>query len=44
MLMGLTAPLVAGEDLPLTLEFEHAGRIEVVAKVRPADDPGPTGH
>ena len=41
MLMGLDGPLVAGQDLPLTLEFEHAGRIEVVAKVRSADDPGP---
>ena len=44
MLMGLDGPLVAGQDLPLTLEFEHAGRIEVVAKVRSADDPGPGAH
>ena len=44
MLMGLDGPLVVGQDLPLTLEFEQAGRIEVVAKVRPADDPGPGAH
>jgi copper(I)-binding protein len=44
MLMGLDGPLVAGQDLPLTLEFEHAGRIDVVAKVRPAGDPGPAGR
>jgi hypothetical protein len=44
MLMGLDGPLVAGQDLPLTLVFERAGRVDVVAKVRPADDPGPTGR
>ena len=44
MLMGLDGPLVAGQQLPLTLEFEHAGRIDIVATVRPADDPGPGAH
>jgi periplasmic copper chaperone A len=29
MLIGLTAPLVEGERVPLTLEFEKAGSVEV---------------
>ncbi len=29
MLMGLTEPLVEGNSLPLTLNFERAGSIEV---------------
>jgi copper(I)-binding protein len=33
MLMGLTAPLKAGETFPLTLVFEKAGKIEVTVKV-----------
>lgn len=44
MLMGLDGPLVAGQSLPLTLEFERAGRIDVVAQVRPAGDPGSAGR
>lgn len=41
MLMGLTAPLVAGEPVPLTLEFEHAGTVEVELSVRGLDHQGP---
>lgn len=35
MLMGLKAPLAVKTDLPLTLIFEKAGRVEVKAKVVP---------
>jgi iron complex transport system substrate-binding protein len=34
MLVGLTAPLVAGERVPLTLQFERAGPVAVVLEVR----------
>jgi copper(I)-binding protein len=33
MLMGLTAPLKEGETVPVTLRFERAGEIEVMADV-----------
>jgi periplasmic copper chaperone A len=33
MLMGLGAPLKKGRSLKLTLEFEHAGKVEVDAKI-----------
>lgn len=33
MLVGLKAPLAAGSRVPLTLEFRHAGRIEVELSV-----------
>jgi len=34
MLIGLTGDLVAGEKIPLTLEFENAGKIQVEAEIR----------
>ena len=34
MLMGLTAPLVAGQTFEVTLVFEHAGAVVVTAEVR----------
>ncbi|MDN7139937.1 copper chaperone PCu(A)C [Pseudomonas sp. JQ170] len=37
MLTGMEQPLKAGEQFPLTLEFEHAGKVEVLVKVQPAD-------
>lgn len=37
MLMGLTAPLKAGDTVPATLVFEHAGRVEITFMV---DDAG----
>lgn len=47
MLFGLKQPLKAGEQFPLTLEFEKAGKVEVQVKVEGADghgmDPG-MGH
>ncbi|MDY7218959.1 copper chaperone PCu(A)C [Denitrificimonas sp. JX-1] len=34
MLIDLKQPLVAGEQLPLTLEFEHAGEIELIVSIK----------
>jgi periplasmic copper chaperone A len=42
MLMGLDSQLTAGQDVLLTLSFEHAGDIEVTAVVS-ADMKGMTG-
>ncbi len=41
MLMGLAAPLEEGATVPVTLVFEHAGRVEVEFTV---DPPGGTGE
>lgn len=38
MLMGLKAPLKAGDQIPLTLKFEKAGEVVVTLKV---EDPKP---
>jgi len=37
MFIGLHAPLVAGTEFPLTLEFEQAGSLEVRVSVRGID-------
>jgi copper(I)-binding protein len=45
MLMGLTAPLEEGQSVPLTLTFEHAGKVTVEAMVMSAGAiSGPMGH
>ena len=36
MLIDLARPLVAGDKVPLTLTFEHAGTVDIVADVEPA--------
>lgn len=36
MLIGLTRPLAVGEQVPLTLVFEHAGTVTVNLAVQPA--------
>nr|WP_294865744.1 copper chaperone PCu(A)C [uncultured Pseudogulbenkiania sp.] len=41
MLMGLTAPLKAGERFPLTLRFARAGTIEVEVKIEEGMMPTP---
>ncbi|MBI3146571.1 MAG: copper chaperone PCu(A)C [Pseudogulbenkiania sp.] len=41
MLMGLTAPLKAGERFPLTLRFARAGKIEVEVKIEDGLMPTP---
>jgi copper(I)-binding protein len=43
MLLDLTAPLEAGQQLPLTLDFETAGRVELLVPVVDARTSGP-GH
>lgn len=43
MLMRLKQPLKEGEHFPLTLVFEHAGRILVQVPVRGLGAMGPTG-
>lgn len=40
MLMGLTAPMTAGTEFPLILEFEKAGTIEVTVKVMDMEGEG----
>jgi copper(I)-binding protein len=44
MLFGLGKPLTAGEQFPLTLEFEKAGKLEVQVEVRTADGQMPMSH
>lgn len=46
MLIGLTKPLKAGEQFPLTLVFEHAAPVEVAVMIQPpgAMEPASTGH
>lgn len=41
MLMGLTAPLKAGERFPLTLRFARAGTIAVEVKIEEGMMPTP---
>lgn len=36
MLIGLAAPLVAGQSIEVQLEFEHAGPVTVTVPVRDA--------
>jgi len=36
MLIDLARPLAAGDKVPLTLTFEHAGAVDIVADVEPA--------
>jgi len=46
MFMGLPTPFVAGETVPVTLTFEHAGAVEVNLRVRErlASDIGGEAH
>lgn len=37
MLINLNKPLVAGETLPLTLQFEHAGQMELTVNIKSSD-------
>lgn len=41
MLIGLKAPLKEGATLPLVLEFAQAGKVTVVAEVKPVGSMGP---
>ena len=44
MLMGLTAPLKEGKSFALTLEFEHAGTVEVTATIEDIAHAGGGDH
>ncbi len=45
MFIGLQHSLEADTEFPLTLEFEHAGKMDVVVRVRGLDEPEPQhGH
>lgn len=44
MLIGLQAPLVQGQAVPLTLRFERAGEVQVMLAVQPAGARGPMAH
>ncbi|MBL6076446.1 copper chaperone PCu(A)C [Belnapia sp. T18] len=44
MLIGLTQPLAAGSDVPLTLRFERAGETQVMLHVGAAGARGPAHH
>jgi len=37
MLINLKKPLVAGEALPLTLQFEHAGQMDITVNIKSSD-------
>ncbi|MCK9535584.1 MAG: copper chaperone PCu(A)C [Pseudomonas sp.] len=37
MLIDLKKPLIAGEQLPLTLQFEHAGKVDVIVDIKSSD-------
>lgn len=41
MLVGLKAPLTAGKEIPLSLDFSGAGRKQVRVRVRPIGATGP---
>lgn len=36
MLMGLTGGLTEGEEFPMTFEFEHAGKIDILVQIKDA--------
>jgi copper(I)-binding protein len=44
MLIGLTAPLVAGETIPVTLRFERAGEMRVMLAVQAAGARAPAAR
>lgn len=37
MLIDLKKPLVAGEQLPLSLQFEHAGQVDITVEIKSSD-------
>jgi copper(I)-binding protein len=44
MFIGVTQPFTEGEQIPVTLTFEHGGTVELSLPVRPASGAGPAGH
>jgi periplasmic copper chaperone A len=43
MMMALKSPLKQGDRVPLTLEFEKAGKVQVTLDVQAVGAPGPAG-
>jgi copper(I)-binding protein len=43
MMTGLKSPLKQGDKLPVTLQFEKAGKVAVTLDVQAVGAPGPTG-
>jgi copper(I)-binding protein len=44
MFVGLKKPLVAGDDIKATFEFEKAGKVELALPVQAVGAQGPAGH
>src|ERR1700760_748038 len=44
MMMGLKSPLKQGDKLPVTLQFEKAGKVAVTLDVQGVGAPAPSGH
>jgi periplasmic copper chaperone A len=44
MLIGLKAPLIQGQTVPVTLRFERAGEVTVTLAILPAGARGPAAH
>jgi copper(I)-binding protein len=44
MMMDLKSPLKQGEKLPITLQFEKAGKVAVTLDVQGVGAPGPSGN
>jgi copper(I)-binding protein len=44
MMMDLKSPLKQGEKLPVTLQFEKAGKVQVTLDVAGVGAPGPSGN
>jgi hypothetical protein len=44
MMMDLKSPLKQGDKLPVTLQFEKAGKVQVTLDVQGVGAPGPSGN
>jgi len=44
MMTDLKSPLKQGDKLPVTLQFEKAGKVQVTLDVLGVGAPGPSGH
>jgi copper(I)-binding protein len=42
--MDLKSPLKQGDKLPVTLQFEKAGKVQVTLDVQGVGAPGPSGN
>ena len=44
MMMDIKSPLKQGDKVPVTLEFEKAGKVQLSLDVQGVGAPGPGGH